>query len=72
MRIAAIFDIHGNLPALEAVLDEVHRAEVDCMIVGGDVFPGPMPARNAGLLARMSYPGADSFTATATARYSPN
>jgi predicted phosphodiesterase len=43
MRIAAIYDIHGNLPALEAVLDEVARAGVDQIVVGGDVFPGPMP-----------------------------
>jgi predicted phosphodiesterase len=43
MRIAVLNDIHGNLPALEAVLDEVDRAGVDRIVVGGDVFPGPMP-----------------------------
>ena len=42
MRVAALYDIHGNLPALEAVLEEVRQAEVDLVIVGGDVFPGPM------------------------------
>ena len=42
-RIAVLNDIHGNLPALEAVLDEVRRARVDRIVVGGDVFPGPMP-----------------------------
>ena len=42
MRVAALFDIHGNLPALEAVLDEVKRARVDEVVIGGDVFPGPM------------------------------
>lgn len=26
MKIAVISDIHGNLPALEAVLDEVRKA----------------------------------------------
>ncbi len=26
MRLAALYDIHGNLPALEAVLDEVRKA----------------------------------------------
>src|SRR5882757_10022275 len=41
-RVAAIYDIHGNLPALEAVLDEVRRAAVDGVVVGGDVIPGPM------------------------------
>jgi predicted phosphodiesterase len=43
MRVAALFDIHGNLPALEAVLREVHDARVDRIVVGGDVLPGPMP-----------------------------
>jgi len=43
MRVAALYDIHGNLPALEAVLDELRHAEVDRIVVGGDVVPGPMP-----------------------------
>lgn len=41
-RVAALYDIHGNLPALEAVLDDLDRAAVDHLVVGGDVFPGPM------------------------------
>ena len=43
MRVAALYDIHGNLPALEAVLNEVHQANVDQIVIGGDVIPGPMP-----------------------------
>lgn len=42
MRVAALYDIHGNLPAVEAVLDDLRQAAVDQIIVGGDVFPGPM------------------------------
>jgi predicted phosphodiesterase len=42
MRVAALYDIHGNLPALEAVLGEVRHAGVDRIVVGGDVIPGPM------------------------------
>jgi hypothetical protein len=42
MRAAAIYDIHGNLPTLEAVLQEIRQAHAD-HIVGGDVVPGPMP-----------------------------
>jgi len=42
MRVAALYDIHGNLPALEAVLAEVRRAGVDRVVVSGDVLPGPM------------------------------
>jgi predicted phosphodiesterase len=43
MRVAALYDVHGNLPALEAVLEEVRRDGVDRVVVGGDVLPGPMP-----------------------------
>jgi predicted phosphodiesterase len=42
-RVAALYDIHGNLPALDAVLAEVEDAEVDLIVVGGDVLPGPIP-----------------------------
>jgi predicted phosphodiesterase len=42
IAVAVLNDIHGNLPALEAVLDEVRGAAVDRIVVGGDVFPGPM------------------------------
>ena len=42
MRVAAIYDIHGNRPALEAVLAEIRAESVDEIIVGGDVVPGPM------------------------------
>jgi predicted phosphodiesterase len=43
MRVAALYDIHGNLPALEAVFEEIRQADVDQIVVGGDVVPGPMP-----------------------------
>lgn len=42
MRIAALYDIHGNLPALEAVLTEVGQLAVDAVVIGGDVIAGPM------------------------------
>jgi predicted phosphodiesterase len=41
-RVAALYDVHGNLPALEAVLADVSDAEV--VLVGGDVAAGPWPA----------------------------
>ncbi len=43
MRVAALYDIHGNLPALEAVLADVEDAGPDLLLIGGDVVPGPMP-----------------------------
>ncbi len=45
MRIAALYDIHANLPALEAVLAEVERAGPDLIVIGGDFVAGPMPAQ---------------------------
>ena len=42
MRIAALYDIHGNLPALEAALAEIKQIGVDRIVIGGDVMPGPM------------------------------
>ena len=44
MRIATLCDIHGNLPALEAVLAEVELLDVDAIVIGGDVVPGPFMA----------------------------
>ncbi|HEU4566149.1 MAG TPA: metallophosphoesterase family protein [Gemmatimonadaceae bacterium] len=42
-RVAALYDVHGNLPALEAALAAADAAGVDAIVVGGDVVPGPMP-----------------------------
>ena len=56
MRVAALYDIHGNLPALEAVLDDVRRERVDQIVVGGDVFPGPMAAEALELLLSLDVP----------------
>jgi predicted phosphodiesterase len=42
-RVAALYDVHGNLPALDAVLADVDRAGVEEIVWGGDVVPGPMP-----------------------------
>jgi putative phosphoesterase len=43
MRVAALHDAHGNLPALEAVLADVERAGVDLIVFGGDVAAGLLP-----------------------------
>lgn len=56
MRVAAIYDIHGNLPALEAVLLEIRRAGVDQVVVGGDVLPGPMPRETLERLLDLDIP----------------
>lgn len=43
MRVAALYDVHGNLPALEAVLAEADASGVDALVCGGDVVWGPDP-----------------------------
>ena len=40
MRIAVIADIHGNLPALEAVLEALDTLQPDQIVVSGDVVDG--------------------------------
>ena len=52
MRVAALYDIHGNLPALEAVLVEVERERVDAIVVGGDIASGPPQPREVVELVR--------------------
>jgi putative phosphoesterase len=56
MRVAALYDIHANLPALEAVLDDIRQADVDHVVVGGDVVPGPMPRETLDCLLRLDLP----------------
>ena len=56
MAIAALYDIHGNTPALEAVLEDVRKTDVDQIIVGGDVLPGPMPCATLALLLGLNIP----------------
>ena len=56
MRVGAIHDIHGNLPALEAVLEDIRHASVDRMVVGGDIVPGPMPCETLDRLSDLDIP----------------
>lgn len=56
MKVAALYDIHGNLFALEAVLLEVRDARVDLVVVGGDVLPGPMPRETLACLMALEIP----------------
>lgn len=56
MRIAAIYDIHANLSALEAVLQEIRQARVDSIVVGGDVLPGPLPRETIQCLIDLDIP----------------
>jgi diadenosine tetraphosphatase ApaH/serine/threonine PP2A family protein phosphatase len=50
-RVAALYDVHGNLPALEAVLAEIDDGWT--ILVGGDVALGPMPRETLALLREL-------------------
>ena len=42
MKVATLYDVHGHLPALEAVLADV--PDDAAIVVGGDVAAGPFPS----------------------------
>jgi predicted phosphodiesterase len=54
--VAALDDVHGNLPALEAVLADPAFARAEAVVVGGDVAAGPMPAEVLDRLAALALP----------------
>jgi putative phosphoesterase len=54
--VAALYDVHGNLPALEAVLADDAFAGADAVVVGGDVAAGPLPGEVLDRLAALALP----------------
>jgi len=63
--VAVLCDIHGNGPALEAVLAELRADPPDTVVIGGDVAAGPMPNE---VLAALRAPPSSSRSPTADAR----
>jgi putative phosphoesterase len=55
MKIAALYDIHGNLPALNALLEELKEVQPDLIVVGGDIVSGPMPAQTLQRLFQLGH-----------------
>ncbi len=56
-RIAVISDIHGNVPALEAVLDDLAGQAVDEVLVGGDlVGRGPEGSKVVKRVRELGFP----------------
>jgi predicted phosphodiesterase len=54
MRIAAITDIHGNLPALEAVVRHIQQQSCDQIVQLGDAVSGPLwPRETLELIATL-------------------
>jgi len=55
-RIGLISDVHGNLPALEAVLAELEREHVDGLVCLGDVAVGPQPRESLARVRSLECP----------------
>lgn len=51
--VAALYDLHGNLPALDAAIDRAEAAHADCFVIGGDIALGPMPGEVLDRLAAL-------------------
>jgi predicted phosphodiesterase len=56
MRVAALADVHGNAPALAAVLDEVERERPDLVVFCGDLTWGSLPQETLDLVRAMEIP----------------
>lgn len=57
MKLAVLSDIHGNLPALAAVLADAARERVTAMVNLGDILSGPLwPAETADRLMGLDWP----------------
>jgi predicted phosphodiesterase len=56
MRVAALYDIHGNIHALDAVLADVEEMEPDLIVIGGDVAGGPFPRETVDRLMELPVP----------------
>jgi predicted phosphodiesterase len=57
MRFAALSDIHGNLPALEAVIADIAEQGIDRIVNLGDCLSGPLwPVETAERLIALGWP----------------
>jgi putative phosphoesterase len=56
VRVAVLADVHGNLPALRAVLADVDGFGADALVVAGDVVAGPFVRESLELVAARPEP----------------
>ena len=56
MRVAALADVHGNAPALAAVLMEVERDAPDLVVFCGDLTWGSLPGETIELVRTLEIP----------------
>ena len=56
MNVLALYDIHGNVDALEAVLADERAGDADVVLVGGDAVPGPFAQHTLARLEALTIP----------------
>ena len=56
MNVLALYDVHGNIDALEAVLADPRGVDPDVVVVGGDAVPGPFARATLARLQALSVP----------------
>jgi predicted phosphodiesterase len=56
VNVLSLYDIHGNLDALDAVLADPRAALPDAVVVGGDAVPGPFARETLARLDSLSVP----------------
>ena len=56
MDVLSLYDIHGNIDALEAVLADPRATGADAVVVGGDSVPGPFASATLARLDSLSVP----------------
>ena len=56
MRVAALADVHGNAPALAAVLEDVEREQPDLVVFCGDLTWGSLPLETLELVRALELP----------------
>jgi putative phosphoesterase len=56
VKVVALYDIHGNVDALDAVLADPRAAAPDAVVIGGDAVPGPFAAKTLDRLEQLEAP----------------
>jgi len=56
VNVLALYDIHGNLDALDAVLADPRAQDPDVVVVGGDAVPGPFADATLARLQQLAVP----------------
>jgi predicted phosphodiesterase len=56
MKVLALYDVHGNIDALDAVLADPRAAGPDVVVIGGDAVPGAFARATLDRIAALPFP----------------